>query len=70
MAQERQETQELVITNLATSEVCTKTAPYVSSSTPPVIVFINKGDKFPPSPISTSSQPTTWTLVSGTQTTI
>jgi hypothetical protein len=75
MAQERQEpqeTQELVLTNLATSDVCTQSGPYRSISTPPVIVFVKKGDKFPNAPTSTSStgQPTTWTLVSGTQTSV
>jgi hypothetical protein len=64
--QENQETQELKITNVATNEVCTKTGPYINGGTPKVIVFVNQGEKFPPSPTLTTSS-TTWTLVSGTQ---
>lgn len=64
--QETQETKELVKTSLATNEVCPKTGPYINSGTPKVIVFVNQGEKFPPSPTLTTSA-TTWTLVSGTQ---
>jgi hypothetical protein len=72
MAQEHQESQALPIANLVTNEVCSQTGPYKSSSTPSVVVFVKKGEKFPNAPTSTSStgQPTTWTLVSGTQTSL
>jgi hypothetical protein len=72
MAQERQEAQELVISNVATNDVCNQSGPYKSSSTPSVIVFVKKGERFPnaPSPTSSSGQPATWTLVSGTQTSV
>jgi hypothetical protein len=72
MAQERQESQDLVMSNLATNEVCTQSGPYVSSSTPPVIVFIKKGEKFPNAPTTATAtgQPATWTLIAGTQATL
>jgi hypothetical protein len=72
MAQDLQESNELVMTNLATNEVCSRSGPYKSSGTPSVIVFIKKGEKFPNGPTSTSANgaPTIWTLVSGTQTTL
>jgi hypothetical protein len=72
MAQERQESNEVVISNVATSETCAQSGPYRSSSTPPVILFISKGEQFPNAPTSTSATgaPTTWTLVSGTQATL
>jgi hypothetical protein len=75
MAQERQESQEsqeVAIANVATNEACTQSGPYKSGGTPSVIVFIKKGEKFPNGPTSTAAtgQPTTWTLIAGTQATI
>jgi hypothetical protein len=72
MAQDRQEPQELVISNVATNDVCEKSGPYISNTTPIAVVFVKKGEKFPNAPSSSSSggQPTTWTLVSGTQTSL
>jgi hypothetical protein len=65
MAQELQENQPLVISNVATSQKCTQTGPYRSSSTPPVILFVFKGQTFPNAPTSTSANgvPSNWTLL-------
>jgi hypothetical protein len=72
MAQERQESQELVTSNVATNDTCSQSGPYRSNTTPIAIVFVKKGEKFPNAPSSTlsSGQPATWTLVSGTQTSL
>jgi hypothetical protein len=65
MAQDPQENQELVHSNLATNEVCSQTGPYKSSTQPVVILFIFKGQPFPNAPTATSASgaPTTWTLL-------
>jgi hypothetical protein len=63
--QERQENQDLPVLNIATSEICTQTGPYRSSSIPPVILFIFRAQPFPNAPTSTSASgaPTSWTLL-------
>jgi hypothetical protein len=68
MTQERQENRDLVISNVATSEVCAQSGVYRSTSTPPIILFIFKGDTFPNAPTSTSANgaPTTWNLLTAT----
>jgi hypothetical protein len=71
-AQDRQESQELVISNVATNDVCDQSGPYRSNTTPMAVVFVKKGERFPNAPSSTtpSGQPATWTLISGTQTSL
>jgi hypothetical protein len=55
-----------------TGQTCQKTGPYKCSTSPVVIVAIEKGDIFPPGPRAgaPSSQSTTWTLVGPTTTSV
>jgi hypothetical protein len=55
-----------------TGETCQKTGPYKCSTSPVVIVSVQKGDKFPLGPRAgtPSSQSTTWSLVGPTTTSV
>jgi hypothetical protein len=68
MTQERQENRDVVISNVATNEVCAENGVYRSTSNPPIILFIFKGDTFPNAPTATSANgaPTTWNLLTAT----
>jgi hypothetical protein len=55
-----------------TGQTCQKTGPYKCSTSPVVIVAVEKGDIFPPGPRTgtPSTQSTTWSLVGPTTTSV
>jgi hypothetical protein len=59
------QTQTPVNSSGRTGDTCQVSGPYKCSTSPVVVLFVKKGDRFPNGPSSTSSQgqTTTWTIV-------